>query len=184
MRIYNFFLSNVHWAGISFAWKRRCEDHEKSNCDQDPLYKCEPCGKAYITAKSLQIHMLSHQDQDIVKKFVCSYCGKKWRTECGLKQHLVYHTGERRFACNLCDKRFLDWSGLKYHEPSHTGIKPYMCQCGLRFSCVSNLRKHRSTKQNKEKCGALPLIRKKFPSMADFEAAEGEDSSRSESKGE
>lgn len=153
-----FFLS-----GLSFVSREFHENHEKSNCGQNPIFTCKVCGKCLTNKYTYRNHLSLHRDDSETKTFICTYCGKGWRSKSQLQSHTRFHTNERPYKCDFCDKRFCDPTSRKTHESIHTGIKPYMCQCGDRFSCISNLQSHRRAR--KTTCGLLPLISKAFPQM-------------------
>lgn len=137
-------------------------EHEKSDCGRNPIYKCDQCGKSLLSKHTYRQHLTLHQNND--KPFICTHCGKACRTKGGLYLHTRFHNDEKRLKCDYCEKRFRDRTSKMSHESTHTGIKPYMCQCGDRFSCISNLQSHRRAR--KTTCELLPLISKPFPEMS------------------
>jgi KRAB domain-containing zinc finger protein len=69
----NYFMCNM--CGKNFNSRTAVSDHERSNCGQTPLYKCDVCDKHYHSAGSLKTHRGLHEDS---LPFICKYCGKRW----------------------------------------------------------------------------------------------------------
>ncbi|XP_055593159.1 zinc finger protein 135-like isoform X2 [Uranotaenia lowii] len=142
--------------GKGFSSKIIVNDHERSNCGQDPIYHCEICEKGFHSASSLKNHYSIHSN-DLPHS--CQYCGKNYRTKGQVKVHERSHTGEKPFTCSFCSKQFSHRESYQTHLSQHTGIKRYMCSgCGTRFTCISNLQAHR--KSHKETCGLIPTLSK------------------------
>ncbi|XP_058449493.1 zinc finger protein 569 [Malaya genurostris] len=138
--------------GKNFSSRSAVSDHERANCGQDPIYKCEICEKCLHSASSLKHHYSIHTEE---YPHSCQYCGKSYRTYGQVKVHERTHTGEKPFVCPYCSKGFGHRESYHTHLSLHTGIKRYMCSgCGLRFSCVSNLQAHK--RSHKTTCGLVP----------------------------
>ncbi|KAL4831409.1 hypothetical protein H8958_011363 [Nasalis larvatus] len=91
-------------------------------------YKCEQCGKFFISVPGVRRHMIMHSGNPVINT------------------HERTHTGERPYKCTKCDKAFSCSTSLRYHGSIHTGERPYECkQCGKAFSGLSSLCNHRST---------------------------------------
>ena len=53
------------------------------------------------------------------KSYYCYLCGKEYRSNTGLKQHLLAHKNEKPFGCNICQRRYR-WKGdLNRHMYTH-----------------------------------------------------------------
>ncbi|XP_058820044.1 zinc finger protein 569 [Topomyia yanbarensis] len=142
--------------GKNFSSRNAVSDHERANCGQDPIYKCEICEKSLHSASSLKHHYTIHTDE---YPHSCQYCGKSYRTYGQVKVHERTHTGEKPFVCQYCSKGFGHRESYHTHLSLHTGIKRYMCSgCGLRFSCVSNLQAHK--RSHKTTCALVPNVSK------------------------
>ncbi|XP_037045927.1 zinc finger protein 665-like [Bradysia coprophila] len=142
--------------GRNFSSKVALSDHERSNCGNSPIYKCNVCHKSYHSAGSLKTHSTVHSGD---LPHLCKYCGKAFRTQGQVKIHERKHNGIKPFKCEFCEKTFAYRESLLTHVSIHTGLKRFMCQaCGSRFSCISNLQAHR--KSHKTTCGMTPNVTK------------------------
>lgn len=144
--------------GKSFSSKTVLSDHERSDCGSNPIYECNICNKRYHSAGSLKTHKTMHTGE---LNHVCPYCGQTFRTAGQVKIHSRKHTGDKPYKCNECGKAFGYRESLLTHESIHTGVKRFMCECGQRFSCISNLKAHR--KSHRDTCGKFPIITKPIP---------------------
>uniref|UniRef100_A0A336LZN6 CSON008615 protein n=1 Tax=Culicoides sonorensis TaxID=179676 RepID=A0A336LZN6_CULSO len=135
-----------------FSSKTVILDHERSNCGKTPLYDCKVCNKRYHSAGSLKTHMTIHTGE---LNHICPFCGKTFRTAGQVKIHSRKHTKDQPYQCETCTKRFAYRESLIVHLSIHTGIKRFMCGCGKKFSCISNLKAHRKSREST--CGKLPL---------------------------
>ncbi|XP_049549037.1 zinc finger protein 93-like isoform X2 [Anopheles darlingi] len=134
--------------GKQFSKRATLTDHERSNCGESPVYKCDECGKRYLWYSGLKSHMEVHKGQF---RHECGYCTKRYPTRCQLKVHERSHTGEKPFRCEYCPKAFPYRESLMAHRAKHTGIKPFQCaDCGKAFYCSSLLKVHRRRRHGSE----------------------------------
>lgn len=88
-----------------------------------------------------------NQVSDRKKQHICHIpgCNKIYGRTSHLKDHLHWHSGERRFVCNWldCGKRFSRSDDLKRHRRTHTGEKRHECpECSKGFMRSDHLTKH------------------------------------------
>ncbi|XP_055908850.1 zinc finger protein 665 [Eupeodes corollae] len=140
--------------GKSFASRTSLNDHSRSNCGKDPLYRCDICDKRFSTAGILKTHSLLHKDE---QPYACDKCGKRFKIKAQYKTHIkMKHTDNKPFKCDLCPKAYPYRESLLTHMTVHTGLKRYSCNgCSKRFTCISNLQAHR--KVYADTCGLQPL---------------------------
>ena len=74
--------------------------------------QCTLCNKLFLTACSLEKHMLTHTGE---KPYACNQCNKAFSVVGTLKRHKMSHTGERPFICTSCEKAFTESGKLKRH---------------------------------------------------------------------
>uniref|UniRef100_A0A3Q3N1B9 C2H2-type domain-containing protein n=1 Tax=Mastacembelus armatus TaxID=205130 RepID=A0A3Q3N1B9_9TELE len=113
-------------------------------------FSCVSCQKRFCSADTLRVHDETHSEGN---KFICSTYGNH------LKEHLTFHTGEKRYmceqccrafrgerlyGCQVCSSKFSQSNQRKSHMQVHTGVKLYSCsRCGLGFSDSRQLKKRR-----------------------------------------
>lgn len=140
-------------SGASFTNRSYLDAHEKSDCGRSPTFKCEDCGKLFISKFALKNHRIVHSED---RQFACDICKKRFKNNYTLKTHSITHSNEKPYQCQHCDKRFADAAYLKTHMTLHEEIKRYVCYCcGTRFPTNSALHKHRKTR--KDTCALVPI---------------------------
>lgn len=121
-------------------------------------FRCERCGQAFKSQKSLQLHQ---QYRVLEHGFRCTLCCKVFNDKERLQSHLQKHAHERFYSCGHCGKRFLRQEALLSHKKQWHGSpaskaltrvqedqensmeKSYPCKvCGLRFFWLSDLQSH------------------------------------------
>ena len=108
--------------------------------EEEALFSCSECAKAFARPESLRKHMKIHTGG---KPHRCLICPKRFLKPCDLERHLRIHTGEKPFSCLVCAKTFTQSSVLERHLRTHTGEKPYSCEiCTKAFSDAMSLRRH------------------------------------------
>ena len=106
------------------------------------LLNCQVCHRKYSTKKTLNQHMITHDD---LKAHKCDVCMKAFPTNAHLRRHYRMHTGEKPFACQICDKQFNQKFRLVQHQATHSEIKPFQCSIcpeGRFFKTKSQLSNH------------------------------------------
>lgn len=85
--------------GKRFGSRTYLDNHERSDCGTNPIYKCTICGKGFSTAGILKTHQLLHKDDT---PFICHICGKAFKVQSQYKTHLrIRHTDEKPFKCEV-----------------------------------------------------------------------------------
>ena len=108
----------------SFRRKENLVIHYRKHTMQ---YKCEQCGKVFVTAKSLTQHFVMHHS--IIKLYECDVCKRGYVTQQLLASHYKLHEAmsDQRYQCSQCQKCFGSSSHLKDHEAKHSDYHPYNC---------------------------------------------------------
>ncbi|XP_067003826.2 zinc finger protein 595 isoform X2 [Anabrus simplex] len=138
----------------SVAYHRRTrhpvEEGGGSLSKQKP-FRCEVCGRRYVSEISLQHHQSSLHGEEAADgcgtSYQCEECGKVFSRKLSLESHLRSHSGLKPYSCKLCNKTFVHPSGLSSHIRRHKGDMPHSCKyCGKKFlqrsDCNDHERKH------------------------------------------
>ena len=65
-------------------------------------FECHTCGKNFSDNAHLIKHIETHRDAT----FGCEACICKFKKKITLKNHKLYHTGQRKFLCKTCFQAF------------------------------------------------------------------------------
>ena len=121
---------------------------------------CSQCDFSATLKRNLERHVIGiHGSQE--RKFSCSICGKKYKSEVDVKVHEKRHTAEKKHVCNYCGKAFLNEKYLRSHVNIHEGKYEGHCvSCDKNFVQFVNYKLHmmkhhqievpQRTKQTKE----------------------------------
>ncbi|XP_023289895.1 zinc finger protein 568-like [Orussus abietinus] len=113
-----------------------------------PLYRCQQCTKYYTSEKSLQRHVLIHDE----KKYVCNVCNMKFFRQDRLKSHKQRHGHDEYTECTEFEKPADDKSAIKLINSwireeldSDNEGKGFSCHiCGKSYVTRKSLIKHRA----------------------------------------
>lgn len=136
---------HVHMSMKHKGIKVCCRFRKKITINKTSLfyqpYRCEYCGKAFATTKSVCVHLqLHHFGRD--DKYLCLPCKKYFHRSNDLFDHnVIVH--KKAYQCRACCKCFNQMSELTTHERLHSFNKPFSCeQCGEAFMSQSSLSLH------------------------------------------
>ncbi|XP_054740182.1 uncharacterized protein LOC129245808 [Anastrepha obliqua] len=114
--------------------------------NEDKLWRCELCGKAFVTRTHLMTHKVTHTRQG---EFLCTRCGRSMRSKWELRTHLyaIHGEGEAPLKCNYCDEKFTQHIQKRAHlercHPIELAKRTVRCpKCKKQFSTETNLQKH------------------------------------------
>ncbi|XP_036323280.1 zinc finger protein 37-like isoform X1 [Rhagoletis pomonella] len=135
--ICNLELKNVSL--YNFKYHKRWHNEEK-------LWRCELCEKAFVTRTHLMAHKVKHTRQG---EFLCTRCGKSTRSKWELRAHLyaIHGEGEAPLKCNYCDEKFTQHiqkrAHLERYHPIELAKRTVPCpKCEKQFSTDINLHRH------------------------------------------
>ncbi|XP_005100959.2 zinc finger protein 729 [Aplysia californica] len=126
------------------------------------LYLCVLCGNETSEPRSesgacSSCSLLAHQNVSEVQMphYCCSICGLKVMDADTLQRHLASHEEdkERPHKCDQCEKAFKTKRAWELHVIDHSNSKDCYCceECGLTFSCLYKVRRHRHSVHQKHK---------------------------------
>ncbi|KAM7422687.1 hypothetical protein PAMA_010638 [Pampus argenteus] len=135
-----------------------------THSEDNGLFPCGTCGKAFTEASRLKNHEAQHGAQHGASTGGVNNVGESLSTpggislisqsglvENGVQLHggLTLDNGRKRertrrhVGCDICGKVFRDVYHLNRHKLSHSGEKPYACHvCGLRFKRKDRMSYH------------------------------------------
>ncbi|XP_039947455.1 zinc finger protein 888-like isoform X1 [Bactrocera tryoni] len=120
--------------------------------NEDKLWRCELCGKAFVTRTHLIEHKVTHTRQG---EFLCTRCGKSTRSKWELRTHLftIHGEGEAPLKCNYCDEKFTQHvqkrAHLERYHPMELAKRIVSCtKCEKHFSTETNLQRHIKQQHN------------------------------------
>ncbi|XP_029711135.1 zinc finger protein 347 isoform X2 [Aedes albopictus] len=126
--------------GLTFRYPGALEHHRVVHTGEKK-FQCTNCPKAYSNWNSFRKHVNNHKVP--ADKYKCEICGDIFKTNIGLKQHTLQHTGERPHKCPHCSATFTVPSGLRCHLLTHTDEKKLECPiCRKKFKRNTALKQH------------------------------------------
>lgn len=133
-------------------------DSESDSFDNLAFYRCKHCTKCYSTKKSLQRHLLIHDE----KKFICNVCNMKFFRPDRLKSHRDRYGHDEDKACLELQKPSDDKSAIKLINSwireeldSDNEGKGFPCKiCGKSYVTKKSLLKHKANahESNEDYC--------------------------------
>lgn len=121
-------------------------DNKSDSLETIVLYHCKHCTKCYSTERSLQRHLLMHDE----KKFVCNVCNMKFFRQDRLKSHRDRYGHDEDKDCSIPLKPTDDKSAIKLINSwireeldSDNEGKGFPCKiCGKSYDTKKSLLKH------------------------------------------
>ena len=104
---------------------------------------CNICDKKYAAISTLNNHMLRTHTEGM--QYLCQECGNSYKTKGQLKDHITFHTGEKRYKCREqgCEKKFRRTNARLNHERYHKGVREFKCMvCAKLFMQADQLNVH------------------------------------------
>ncbi|XP_055622139.1 transcription factor Sp3-like [Toxorhynchites rutilus septentrionalis] len=100
-------------------------------------FKCDTCGKTFITQLVLEEHQHSHSDE--YKPYGCEWCYNRFCFVKDLARHIEKHTTSS-FVCSVegCDKGFARADHLRSHIQSHITRRQLRVTNGRLPKCARN----------------------------------------------
>jgi len=89
--------------------------------------KHKPCHLCGLMVKKLSDHIKRQHTEKDLKKFVCEFCGERFKGHSGYQFHIAGHTGEKKYSCRSCRKQFRTSSEAYNCERGHQGIFKWRC---------------------------------------------------------
>ncbi|EAT41790.1 AAEL006631-PA [Aedes aegypti] len=105
-----------------------------------PEFKCDQCGKAYVSRQALESHRSVHEETHTIS---CDLCEKPFANEKDLSYHKKRVHVDASFVCEVCGKAFKVQNQLKTHTNIHMKSKSYQCEyCGRAFAQRNGMTAH------------------------------------------
>ncbi len=92
-----------------------CQGDQQSSSPPSSLmesYKCQECGKVYMSYTGFKDHIRRHQGQF---RHRCPVCGEGFMNLNQFQGHVNRHGNLRPFSCPICEKTFSQPNNAKQH---------------------------------------------------------------------
>ncbi|XP_033231832.1 zinc finger protein 595-like [Belonocnema kinseyi] len=105
----------------SYKWKRDLNRHLKYECDVNPQFTCNFCGKLFRRKSHMNGHIVQvHQKIDSKKSVLMHKCDKCFRSYASLKtlnrhKRLDHAEIKQKFTCHYCGCKMKEKSNLSKH---------------------------------------------------------------------
>ncbi len=101
---------------ITFDRKCYLIQHHNAQHSTDRNFKCEKCGKKFLTEADRDAHQLRHSGE---KRYKCLKCPKSFNHLSDCKRHYFKHLDVQPFQCDVCPKGYARKDHLTKHLLSH-----------------------------------------------------------------
>jgi KRAB domain-containing zinc finger protein len=110
---------------------------------------CEICGAGFKSRDALLTHGRVHRENRKLYPCQVEGCDKVFKTNAGLREHKIKHSGRRDYKCQICGQDFMYPEVLKHHLILHTDLMPFSCEiCNRKFRHKVTLKNHMRTHGN------------------------------------
>ena len=82
-------------------------------------FKCDHCGKAFITNGKLKAHERIHTGE---KRYSCPHCGLRFTDSSAMARHRKTHEGGSKYSCDLCQKSYSQSYDVVKHKAAVHGV--------------------------------------------------------------
>ncbi|XP_037399266.1 zinc finger protein ZFAT-like [Pygocentrus nattereri] len=132
------------------------DQHFNGYAETGTSYSCFWCGKEFLSASALRMHLSTHAEessecfpvpvsQSKDKLYPCIHCGKTFADLSHCKSHEKTHAGEGPYRCPQCGVSFTFLHSFQNHQKEHSrepsaALKPYQCSyCSKQFATKATL---------------------------------------------
>lgn len=114
---------------------------------EKPTIKCSQCDKTFKTKHGYTLHEKTHSDKvPVPMRRVCHTCGKEYSDNTCFARHLATHSANyEKLKCDKCDKTYHTRHGLIVHKKFHENDKRICSVCGKSFASEQYFKLHLRT---------------------------------------
>lgn len=128
-----------------FSRSDKLKTHRRMHTGEKP-YSCF-CGKRFTRIDHMKMHAASHDLDPDKRDLLLEEIRKKEKPNAPpINSKKTSTNPPNGLQCPFCPSKFVGKYKLDRHIRTHTGDKPYKCDCGMRFTRLEHLKKHKGSK--------------------------------------
>lgn len=128
-----------------FSRSDKLKTHRRMHTGEKP-YSCF-CGKRFTRIDHMKMHAASHDLDPDKRDLLLEEIRKKEKPNAPpINSKKTPTNPPNGLQCPFCPSKFVGKYKLDRHIRTHTGDKPYKCDCGMRFTRLEHLKKHKGSK--------------------------------------
>lgn len=128
-----------------FSRSDKLKTHRRMHTGEKP-YGCF-CGRRFTRIDHMKMHAASHDLDPIKRDILLEEIRRRERPD---DPPTIKKTpppiSNNGLQCPFCPSKFVGKYKLDRHIRTHTGDKPYKCECGMRFTRLEHLKKHKGSR--------------------------------------